>query len=247
MQTLFRLLNLVLGPVMTLVFAARLAGLQIAGKDAGEALGGALAGLVMLCVELLLSRGPRYSQWLRRWLEPSAAFEGIWMQRVIKGHVGNEIAVFSVDCGTASGDWSVHGRAYSKNGVLSAKWRSTEMVVDGKARTAAYMWTGERLPADAPTADKGGVAHLSLRPPPAFSLPVAGDGNVTHIGEATRIDFLLERVTDRLLAELGLDFSVRQLQLNAHREELRLVAKFLERNVESTPTATEPIVLQESR
>ena len=97
MQTAVRVINILFAPFLTLVFASKLGSLTIAGRNAGDALGGAIAGLIVLVVEVLLTQGPKQSAWLRRWLDPRAAFEGVWLQEVSVGHPGNVLAVFSVD------------------------------------------------------------------------------------------------------------------------------------------------------
>ena len=56
----------------------------------------------------------------------------------------------------------------------------------------------------------------------SLSLPMAGDGEVLHVGEARRIKFRLRRVTQPLIAELGLTFTLRELRIDAHDEESQL-------------------------
>lgn len=66
MQSLLRLVNVVVGPVLTLLLSSRLAGITIAGKEAGSILAGVAAGCIVLIVELALTRGPKWSPALRR-------------------------------------------------------------------------------------------------------------------------------------------------------------------------------------
>lgn len=232
MQTLFRVINVVLGPLFTLLFAAHFAGLKIAGREAGDLVGGAIAGLVMLAMELGLTQGPKRSRWLRRWLDPRAAFEGVWLQDVIKGHEDNGVAVFSVDYERDSDTFSVHGHAYSLNGRLWAKWNSTHVFIDAPQLRSTYLWDGEVLGKPTPSADKTGLGELKLRRPPALSLPMTGDGGVSHIGETTRLEFRLQRVTNLLLKEHGMPFAERDIRVDAHDEERQLVAAFLRRRAD---------------
>ncbi|HJV59714.1 MAG TPA: hypothetical protein VJ743_02155 [Albitalea sp.] len=236
MQTFLRFINIVFGPVLTLLFAAQLSELKIAGKDAGDAIGGAAAALVMLAVELGLTRGPRHSAWLRRWLDPRASFEGIWVQDVINA-VGNRAGVFRMDYDQDTDTFSVHGHAYTAEGEPWAKWDSTHMFMDPAQLEATYLWKGEVLRQPTRDADKTGTTELRLRKPPVFSLPLTGDGSVWHVGEETRLKFRMRRVTRGMLKELGLMFSVRELLLDAHDEELQLVAAFLKRQRANSATA----------
>lgn len=224
MQTLFRVLNLILGPILTLVFAARFGGLTLSGRNAGDAAGGALAGLVMLAVELALTQGPKHSAWLRRWLDPRAAFEGIWLQEGIGG-TDSALSIFSMDYDTESDSYTLDGRAYSKDGTPWARWKSTHVFIDKRLLQVTYRWEGDVV-GQVPIAesDKSGLAVMSLRKPPVLSLPMTGDGRVLHVGEARRIQFHLRRVTRKLLAELGLPFTLRALRLDAHDEESQLAA-----------------------
>jgi hypothetical protein len=226
MQTLFRVLNLIAGPLLTLVFTAHFAGLTIAGKDAGDAIGGGLAGVFMLGIEIALTQGPKRSRWLRRWLDPRAAFEGAWLQEVSRGQEGNQLAVFTVDYERESDTFAAQGNSYSADGAQWAKWHSTHMFIDAAHLTATYLWEGEQLRKETPEADKSGLAQLRLRPPPAFSLPMTGDGDVSHLGENTRVTFRIQRVTNELLHGLGLAFDERQLRIEANHEESRLVAAY---------------------
>ena len=224
MQAIFRVLNLILGPFLTLVFAARFAGLSVSGRSAGDAIGGALAGLVMLAVEFALTQGPRHSAWLRRWLDPRAAFEGVWLQEVIGGGE-NALGVFSMDYEQDSDAYTLSGHAYSPDGKRWARWNATHLFIDKRQLRATYRWEGDVLgPVPASESDKSGLTVLDLRKPPPLSLPMSGDGQVLHVGEERRIKFRLRRVTPSLLAELGLPFTVRDLRLDAHDEESRLAA-----------------------
>ena len=227
MQTIFRVLNLILGPILTLAFAARFAGKTVSGKDAGDAIGGALAGLVMLLVELALTQGPKHSAWLRRWLDPRAAFEGVWLQEVIRG-TDNALGIFSMDYDGESDAYTLAGHAYALDATRSARWNATHMFIDKRQLRATYRWEGDMLlPGPAAASDKSGLTVLDLRKPPTFSLPMSGDGTVLHVGEEHRIKFELRRVTTALIAELGLPFTLRDLRIDAHGEETRLAAAHL--------------------
>ena len=229
MQTIFRIINIILSPILTLVFASRFAGFAIAGKDAGDAVGAAVAGLIVLAVELCLTQGPKYSSWLRRLLDPRAAFEGIWLQRVHGGDK-NRVAVFSFNYVREDDSFDVTGMAYSRDGNPLAKWHSTHMFIDQQHLKATYRWEGDVL-GDVPAAetDKSGLTRLDLRKPAPFSTPMSGDGEVFHVGEARRIKFRLRRVTNQYLKELGLPFTVRDLWANGRDEESRLVGGYLQR------------------
>ena len=230
MQSVLRAINIILSPVLTLFFASRFSGLRIAGKDAGDVLGGAAAGLLVLAVEVALTQGPKYSVWLRRWLEPRAAFEGVWLQDVFEGQGGNDVALFSLDYDREGDSFTVRGHAYSAGGRRWAKWNSTHMFIDKRRLKATYRWEGEVLDGR-PTAEaeKSGLTELELRRPPVLSLPMTGEGRVSHVGEGTRVKFRLRRVTNGSLKELGLPFKVRQLRIDAHDEEGALVQEFLRR------------------
>ncbi len=224
MQTFLRVLNLIAGPILTLWFAARFKGLTFSGSDAGKEIGGALAGLVMLAVELVLTQGPKRSAWLRRWLDPRAAFEGVWLQEVVNGRE-NALGVFVMDYVGESDSYSLKGNAYSISGVRWARWVSTHLFIDERLLHATYRFEGSVLgPVPVGEMDKTGLTVMDLRRPPPLSLPMAGDGEVLHVGEEERIEFRLRRVTPQLLAELALPFTLRELRLNAHDEELQLVA-----------------------
>ena len=228
MQSILRVINIILSPVLTLVFASRLEWLTIAGKDAGDLVGGAAAGLLVLTVEIALTQGPKHSVWLRRWLEPRAAFEGVWFQDVFEGQGGNAIGMFSLDYEREGDSFTVLGYAYSADGRPWAKWNSTHMFIDKARLKATYRWEGEMLDGrPTPEVEKSGLTDLELRWPPVFSLPMTGEGRVSHVGEGTRVKFRLRRVTNRLLEELGLPFRIRQLRINAHDEEVQLVRAFL--------------------
>ena len=235
MQTFLRVLNLIAGPILTLVFAARLSGLTISGNDAGKEIGGALAGLVMLAVELALSQGPKHSAWLRRWLDPRAAFEGVWLQETIGG-IDGALSIFSMDYDGESDSYTLEGNAYSLDGRLGARWKSTHVFIDARQLRTTYRWTGDVVgPVPASESDKSGLAEMTLRKPPAFSLPRAGDGQVVHVGEAKRIKFRLRRVTTALIAELGLPFTLRELRLDAHDEDAQLAAADLRMRLAPKP------------
>lgn len=239
MQTLFRVLNIAFGPILTLLFSARFAGVKIGGRDAGDIIGGCVAGLLILAIELGLTQGPKHSKLLRRWLDPRAAFEGIWLQDVVEGQAGNQVGVFSVDYDREGGTFSVSGHAYSADGQQWAKWNSTHMFIDAAHLKATYLWDGEVLRMPTPETDKSGLTELQLRRPPVFSLPMTGDGSVSHVGERTRLKFRLQRVTNTLLEELGLPFTERDLQFNTHNEESRLAAASLRKPVEDKGRAAD--------
>jgi len=230
MQSVLRAVNIISSPALTLVFASRFQGLTIAGKDAGELVGGAAAGLVILAFEIALTQGPKHSAWLRRWLDPRSAFEGVWFQDVFEGHARNAIGMFSVDYEPEADSFRVRGYAYSSDGRRWAKWHSTHLFIDKGRLQATYRWEGELYDArPTPETEKSGLTDLELRWPPVFALPMTGEGRVWHVGEATRLKFQLRRVTKRLLEELGMSFTVRQLRINDHDEEAKLVEAFLQR------------------
>lgn len=241
MQTLLRVVNLIVGPLLTLAFAAQFAGFTIAGKSAGDAIGGGLAGLIMLTVEMALTQGPKRWRWLRRWLDPRAEFEGTWVQEVEKGPKGNEVGVFSVDYEPEGDTFSVQGRAYSGAGEQWAKWRSTQMFIQAGQRKATYLWDGEIL-RKAPDADKSGLTTLYLRPPPGLSLPMTGEGRVSHVGEGTRLTFELRRVDNHLLRDLGLPFNERELRIGANNEDARLVAAYARKRNGRPPPLTQDAI-----
>jgi len=190
-------------------------------------MGGAAAGLVVLAVELALTQGPKHSAWLRRWLDPRAKFEGGWIQNVTAGQGGNAVGVFWLDYQSETDTFAVHGYAYSEDFQRWAKWVSTHMFIDTVGLTATYRWSGEILGGPTPETEKAGLTNLELRWPPAFALPLIGEGRVLHVGEGTRVRFSLHRITNRLLGDLGLPFTVRQLRINANDEEARVVQAFL--------------------
>jgi hypothetical protein len=122
----------------------------------------------------------------------------------------------------------LRGLAYSHGGARWAKWHSTHMFIDPVRLTATYRWEGEMLDGrPTPEAEKYGLTDLELRSPPKFSSPVTGEGRVSHVGEGTRLKFMLHRVNNRMLQELRLQFTVRQLRLNEHEEEAQLARAFL--------------------
>ena len=237
MQSFLRAVNIIISPALTLYFSSRFQGLTIAGKGAGDAISGIAAGLLVLIIEIVLTEGPKHSVWLRRWLEPRAVFEGVWLQEVFEGQSGNAIGMFSLDYEREGDSFAVLGYAYSADGRPWAKWTSTHMFIDKQRLKATYRWEGEMLDGRAtPEAEKSGLTDLELRSPPAFSLPMTGEGRVLHVGEGTRVKFRLHRVTNSFLRELGVLFGVRQLRLNEHDEEAQLVRAFLkQRERQSAP------------
>lgn len=229
MQSILRAVNIILSPVLTLIFASQFQGVTIAGKSAGDVVAGTVAALLVLAVEIALTEGPKHSVWLRRWLDLRAPFEGVWLQDVFDGQGGNAVGMFTVDYVRAEDSFTVLGYAYSADGHRWAKWNSTHMFIDKARLTATYLWEGEVLDGRPTTeAEKSGFARVELRRPPVFSLPMAGEGRVAHVGEGTRVKFRLRRVTNRMLGDLGLPFTIRQLRINAHDEESQLVQGFLE-------------------
>ena len=230
MQSALRALNIISSPALTLFFASRFQGLTIGGKDAGELAGGVVAGLLVLGVEIALTQGPKHSAWLRRWLEPRAVFEGFWLQDVFDGHASNALGLFSLDYERQSDSFVVSGYAYGPDARRWAKWHSTHLFIDKGRRKATYRWEGEMLDGrPTPEAEKSGLTELELRWVPGSPMPMTGEGRVKHVGEASRLKFVLRRVTEDLLAELGLQFTVRQLRINAHDEESKLAQALLAR------------------
>jgi hypothetical protein len=239
MQSILRVLNIVLSPVLTLFFASKFTGITIAGRDAGDAMAGTAAGLVVLAVELALTQGPKHSVWLRRWLDPRAAFEGGWIQNVTAGQGGNAIGIFWLDYQSEKDTFAVRGYAYSANFQRWAKWVSTHMFIDTVGLTATYRWDGQILNGPTPEREKTGLTKLELRwPPPVFAQPLTGGGEVSHVGEGTYVTFDLYRITNRLLTELGLPFTLRQLRINAHDEEAKVVEAFLTKRHHRPPAQT---------
>ena len=230
MQSVIRAFNIVLSPVFTLFFASRFSGVMIAGRDAGDVIGGAVTALLVLVVETALTQGPKYSTWLRRWLDPRAAFEGVWLQEVFEGQEDNKIGVFSVHYERERDSFAVSGRAYSGNGQQWAKFNSTHMFIDKGRLKATYLWEGQvRGPLPTPDAEKSGLTELELRRPPVLALPMTGDGQVSHVGENRLVKFRLHRLTKGVLKEHDLPFTVRKLRINAHDEEEELAKAFLQK------------------
>jgi hypothetical protein len=259
METFIRIINVLFGPVLTLFFAAKFDGIIIAGKNAGEVLGAAAAAAIVLTIEIALIQGPKYSTWLRRWLDQRAAFEGFWLQDVIETQGDNVLGVFSLDYDRDKDSFNVVGRAYAADAALddanfadvlpSREWRSTHMFIE--RLKASYRWKGDVLKGVESPVPKEGLTDLELRgpPPPSLALPMVGQGRVTHIGEPRTVAFGLRRITNRQLKKLGLSFTMRKLRLNAHNEETALVQSFLRRRAEErakgralAPTAHRSIV-----
>ena len=78
-----------------------------------------------------------------------------------------------------------------------------------------------------PDIEKSGLTDLELRRPPVLSVPKNGEGRVKHVGEGTRVKFRLRRVTNELLHDLGLPFTLRHLRINERDEEAQLVQALL--------------------
>jgi hypothetical protein len=228
MQSILRAINIILSPALTLFFASRFKGLTIAGNDAGDLAGATAAGLIVLLIEIALNEGPKHSRWLRRWLDPRAAFEGVWLQDVFEGQTGNTVGMFYLDYERGSDSFGVLGYAFSNDARPFAKWESTHMFVDSGRLKATYRWEGEMLD-NRPTPDieKSGLTDLELRRAPALSVPKSGEGRVKHVGEGTRVKFRLRRVTGTLLRDLGLPFTLRQLRINERDEEAQVVRAVL--------------------
>jgi hypothetical protein len=164
--------------------------------------------------------------------EPRAAFEGAWIQEVWEGPIENVVGIFWLEYVRDTDSFAVsRGHGYSMNGQSWAQWHSTHMFIDSVRLKATYRWEGEQVRVQTPDAEKTGLTDLELFRPPSFSLPLTGEGRVLHVGEATRAKFHLHRVTGRLLSELGLPFTFRQLQVNTHDEEGQLVEAFLAQRV----------------
>ena len=229
MQSALRAINIIVSPALTIFFASRLEGYALAGQNSAEIVGGAAAGLIVLAIEVLITQGPKYSLRLRRWLDPRAAFEGIWLQDVFDGQSGNDAGLFSIRYQREEDSFVVHGVAYSADVERYATWDSTHMFIDKGRLTATYLWKGELLKTTTPASDKTGVTELELTPPPAFALPMNGEGRVPHVGESVRVKFLMYRVTNRRLQQLGVRFTVRELQIDADGEARTLVETFVRR------------------
>lgn len=228
MTSLLRALNIFFTPFLTLYFASKFAGVTVAGRAAGDQAGAVAAGLLVLAVELILAQGPKRSEWLRRWLDPRAAFEGVWFQDVFEGPRGNAIGIFSLDYDTEGDSFAVLGNVYSADGRRWAMWKSTHMFIDKARLKATYLWEGEILDGrPTPEEEKAGRTDLELRRPPGLSLPMTGEGRVLHVGEGTRVKFRLQRVTNRLLEKLSLPFNTRLLRINAQGEEAQLAKALL--------------------
>lgn len=229
MQALLRLVNIVLGPVLTLLFSSRFAGIMIAGKAAGDVLAGIAAGSIVLLVELALTRGPKLNAVLRRWLDPRAALEGFWLQEVYEGQKPNVLGCFSFAYDRRSDSFSVTGNAYSKDGSRWARWKSTQLFLPQGKRKVLYLWEGEAQSGlESRNQNKGGLTTLGLRDSGSFSMAMRGEGAVSHLGETDQVKFDLRRVTDSFLFGLGLSFGVRELLINENDEEAALVRAVLE-------------------
>jgi hypothetical protein len=238
MQTLLRLINIVLAPILTVVFAQMFAvdfvGRQMGEKAVAQALGVVAAGVTVLAIELVLGKGPKFSRFLRRWLDPRALFEGCWLQEVYAGQRGNRLGLFVFKYDRNSDAYSVAGNAYSEGGVRWAKWRSTQMFFTPRTAKAAYLWDGEVIGANEQLEhEKHGLTKLELRVPGAAMLPMRGEGSVSHLGEQSKVEFRLRRVTNTLLRELGLNFGLEALLLDEHDEETALARAFLAQDTEA--------------
>jgi hypothetical protein len=232
MKTLLRLINIVLAPILTVVFtqaiASRFAGNGVAEKDISQALGVVAAGVTVLTIELFLGTGPKLFRHVRRWLDPRALFEGFWIQEVYAGHPGNRLGCFAFKYDRRADTYSVTGNAYSESGARWAKFRSTQVFFTPGAAKVAYLWDGEVVGrADQPEFEKHGLSRLELRDLKPFRLPMSGDGNVLHLGEQSKLAFKLSRVTNAGLRKLGLEFKLTGLLLDGNNEESQLVKALL--------------------
>jgi hypothetical protein len=88
----------------------------------------------------------------------------------------------------------------------------------------------------APEIQKSGLTELELARPPAFSLPMIGDGRVLHVREDKLVRFELLRVTSGQPKEYGSPFTVRKLRINADHEERKLVEVFLRKRAAEQTT-----------
>jgi hypothetical protein len=232
MKTLLRLINIVLAPILTVVFtqaiAIKLGGNAAAEKDLSQALGVVAAGMTVLSIEVFLGTGPKLFRSVRRWLDPRAVFEGFWIQEVYAGHPGNRFGFFAFKYDRHTDTYSVTGNAYSENGARWAKFRSTQVFFTPGAAKVAYLWDGEVVGRDdQPEFEKHGLSKLELRDLKPFSLPKSGDGSVLHLGEQTKLAFKLSRVTNSSLRKLGLEFKLTDLLLDGDNEEMRLVKNLI--------------------
>lgn len=219
MQNTIRLINTALGPILTLLLALRFRA-QDLGPEWSAALAAAVAGVVVICIELILERGPRHFAVLRRWLDPRAAFEGVWLQEVFDGPAQNSLGVFTCSFSPKSGTFAVDGNAYSIDGTRWATWHSTKLFFGPNRPEASYLWDGEQVGnRELSEQHKRGFTTLWLRRGSAL----VGEGRVEHLREPAVVKFEMTRVTNQLLRGLGLPFGVRELTSNAAREELELV------------------------
>jgi len=226
MQSFIRGVNITLAPILTLAFSAKFE--PDMGEKWGRVVAGSAAGLTVIAIELCVSLGPRYSRVLRRWLDPRSAFEGIWLQDIRQGQPGNDLAIFLFTYIPAKDTFAVHGHCYSANGQQWANWESTRLFFDDPGRKVTYLWKGALLGGrPTPDAEKAGLTELTLRVSGAMSLPIHGEGRVSHVLEATTVKFELRRVTREMLKDLGLPFSIRSLRDDAHDEEQQLARSYL--------------------
>lgn len=237
MESVLRALNVLSGPPLTLLMASRLQGLTIGGRDAAEVVAGVVVGLLLLVFEIVLRQGPKRNVRLRRWLDPRANFEGFWLQEVFEAHENNTIGLFSSDYDADSNSFAVSGHAYDSAARRWSKWKSPHVFIDRQGRNATYQWKGELVGKPTPDDQRAGITELELRPAPAFQLPLTGEGRVWHLGEDSRLKFKLRRVTNVLLRELGLSYTVRELRLNDHDEETQLVRALLRSITPATPVS----------
>jgi hypothetical protein len=227
MELIIRAINLICAPVLAFWFNDRFEKVPAKWKRVAAT---AATGIIVLGVELALRQGPRHIAYLRSWLDDRAAFEGLWIQEVVEAQKGNDVAVFSITHEPEADTFTVHGNAYSSNGAPFARWRSTRVFFDTRARQMEYLWEGEQLDVrPTPDVDKSGRTQLELHTVAALSLPVNGEGRVWHIGEGIRVRFRMRRVTNELLSDLRLPFTVKDAQLNAHDEEVKLVRALVAR------------------
>jgi hypothetical protein len=232
MKTVLRVINIVLAPILTLLFvqaiARKIGGVATDGKDVSQALGGAAAGVTVLTIELFLGKGPKVFRSARRWLDPRAVFEGFWIQKVYAGHEENRYGCVAIKYDRHDDNYSVTGNAYSESGQRSRKFRSTHVFFAPGEAKVDYLWDGEIIGTDdQPELEKHGLTKLSLRDPSLFRLPITGDGAISHLGEQSKLAFTLIRVTNSTLRELKLNFNLTDLLLDGNNEESQLVQKLL--------------------
>src|SRR5262249_18054696 len=155
--------------------------------------------------------GPKRNAYLRSWVDRRAVFEGVWTQDVIQSQEGNDLAIFWIRYLPEADTFDVHGDAYSRNGRAFARWRSTQVFFDRQGLVITYLWQGDQLDKPTPAEEKSGYTRLELDASGTLSQPTSGYGKVIHLGEKLGVPFKTRRVTDAMLSELGLGFTVDSL------------------------------------